>query len=43
MKNVFLFRIKSSFCSQDIQFFSRSFPHFPDPKGQMELKKFMMS
>ena len=43
MKNVFLFRIKSSFCSQDIQFFSRSFSHFPDPKGQMELKKFMMS
>ena len=31
----FLFHLKSSFCSQDIQFFD-FFPSFPDSKGQME-------
>ena len=41
MKNVFLFHLKSSFRSRDIQIFViffPSFPHFPDSKGQMEVE-----
>ena len=37
----FLFHLKSSFRSWDIQFFVifyPSFPHFPDSKGQMEVR-----
>ena len=37
----FLFHLKSSFRSRDIQifvFFFPSFPHFPDSKGQMEVE-----
>ena len=41
MKNVFLFHLKSSFRSQDIQVFVVFFPsfqHFPDSKGQIEVE-----
>ena len=41
IKNVFLFYRKSSFRSRDIQvfvFFSPSFPHCPDSKGQMNME-----
>ena len=41
MKNVFLFHLKSSFRSQDIQIFVIFFPSFPDfldSKGQMEVE-----
>ena len=46
MKNVFLFHLKSSLHSQDIQifvFFFSSIPRFPDLKGQIEEEEFMMS
>ena len=41
MKNIFLFHLKSSFRSRNIQFFvffSPSFPNLPDSKGQMEVE-----
>ena len=42
----FLFHLKSSFRSREIQIFcnfSLSFPRFPDSKGQMKVEWFMMS
>ena len=41
MKNVFLFHLKSSVRSRDIQIFMcffSSFPHIPGSKGQMEVE-----
>ena len=38
MKNIFLFHLKISFRSQDIQIFFPFFPRFPDSKGQMEVE-----
>ena len=39
MENAFLFHLRSSFRSRDIQIFVIfPVPHFPDSKGQMEVE-----
>ena len=46
IKNVFLFHLKNSSRSRDIQNFCNffpSFPHLPNSKGQIEVQQFMVS